>query len=340
MGLPPGSGRITAEVLRIAAMPSGVRQRAEALIEALRPVLRHDAAWLSLLDPERWVQEPVAAHGHQQRVLRHLASAAFMVDVMRVGMHRQHRPIRVFDSPVPVSELPVWVDYFAPAGLAEGVSIPLVTADGRYLGLLGAHTESPEPLGDDALDLLVMLTPLIAHAVDPLRTLTTLAGMVRDARAGVVLTRAGRSEELPGMPGARAVGVSPAVLDLVGSLLTPGRTWARFLVPGEDRPGHGTLLQATALACPPEPPGHHRAMVLFGPPPQTYGLTARELQVLGLVVEGHTNAAIAVALHITARTAVGHLEHIMRKLGAESRTAAAVRADRQGLYVPSGLLRI
>jgi DNA-binding CsgD family transcriptional regulator len=321
-------------------MPSGVRQRAEALIEALRPVLRHDAAWLSLLDPERWVQEPVATPGHQQRLRRHMASSAFMADVMRVGLHQGRRPVRVFDSPVPVSELPVWVDYFAPAGLTEGVSIPLVTADGRYLGLLGAHTESPVPLGDETLDLLVMLTPLLAHVVDPLRTLTTLAGMVRDARAGVVLTRAGRTEELPGMPGARAVGVTPAVLSLVGTLLTPGRTWARFLAPGEDPRGNPTLLLVTALACPPEPPDHHRAMVLFGPPPETHGLTPRELQVLGLLVEGHTNAAIAGALHITARTAVGHLEHIMLKLGAESRTAAAVHADRQGLYVPAGFFRI
>jgi DNA-binding CsgD family transcriptional regulator len=319
-------------------MPSGVRQRAEALIEALRPVLRHDAAWLSLLDPERWVQEPVATPGHPPRLRRHLASPSFMADVMRVGMHQGRRPIRVFDSPVPVSELPVWVDFFEPAGLAEGVSIPLVTADGRYLGLLGAHTESPEPLSDESLDLLVMLTPLLAQVVDPLRTLTTLAGMVSDASAGVVLTRAGRAEELPGMPGARALGVEAAVLSLVGTLLTPGRTWARFLVPGEDPPGQSTFLQVTALACPPEPPGHHRALVLFGPSPETHGLTPRELQVLGLLVEGRSNAAIASALHITGRTAVGHLEHIMAKLGARSRTAAAVRADRQGLYVPAGFL--
>jgi DNA-binding NarL/FixJ family response regulator len=61
--------------------------------------------------------------------------------------------------------------------------------------------------------------------------------------------------------------------------------------------------------------------------------------VLGLLVEGRTNAAIASELRISARTAVGHLEHIMLKMGAESRTAAAVRADRQGLYVPAGLLR-
>ncbi|GIE34761.1 hypothetical protein Ait01nite_078060 [Actinoplanes italicus] len=339
MGLPPGSGRITAEILRIAALPVGVRQRAEALIEALRPVLRHDAAWLSLLDPERWLQEPVAAPGHRPQLRRYLTSPAFMAQVERVGMHRGGRPIRVFDSPVPVSELAAWVDYFEPAGLAEGVSMPLVTADGRYVGMLGAHAESPVPLADEDLDLLVMLTPLIAHVVDPMRTLLTLAGMVHEARAGVVLTRAGRTEELPGLPGTRAFGVEPAALRLIGSLLTPGRSWARFLVPGEDPPGRPALLQVTALPCPPEPPGHHRAMVLLGSPPETYGLTRRELQVLGLLVEGRSNASIASELRITSRTAVGHLEHIMLKMGAESRTAAAVRADRQGLYVPAGLLR-
>ena len=331
VGFPPESGRITAEIVRIAAMRGGVRQRAEALIEALRPVLRHDAAWLSLLDPERWVQQPVTAPGHTSRLRRYLTSTAFMAEVESVGMHRDRRPIRVFDSPVPVSELPVWTEFFAPAGLAEGVSIPLVTGDGRYLGLLGAHTESPVPLSDDALDLLVMLTPLIAQVVDPLRTLHSMTGMVRDAVAGVVLTRAGRAEPLPGLPGTSELGVEPSSLGLVTALLTPGRALARFLVPGRD-----SLVQVTALSCPPEPPGHYRALVLLSPPQETYGLTRRELQVLGLLVEGRTNAAIASALRITARTAIGHLEHIMLKLGAQSRTAAAVRADRQGLYVPAG----
>ncbi|WP_430782660.1 response regulator transcription factor [Actinoplanes sp. G11-F43] len=337
MALPPDGRRIAAELVRVAALPGPAQVRSDALMEALRPVLRHDAAWVSLLDPERWLQQPVTVTGYPERVRRHLTSPSFMAEVELVGMHRGRRPIRVVDSPVPASELEVWTGYFEPAGFGEGVSIPLVTADGRYLGLLGAHTESAVPAADPVLDLLVLLTPLIAHVVDPLRRLSVLAGMVRGATAGVVLTGAGRTEELPGLPGFRTAGVDPAALSLVGSLLTPGRSWASFLVPREDTsPG---LVQVTALACPPEPPGHHRSLVLLGPPPETYGLTRRELQVLGLLVEGRSNAAIARALRITARTAIGHLEHIMLKLGAESRTAAAVRADRQGLYVPVGLTR-
>ncbi|MBW6434258.1 LuxR C-terminal-related transcriptional regulator [Actinoplanes hulinensis] len=337
MGAHLDNGRITAEIVRIAAMPGGARQRAEALIDSLRPLLRHDAAWLSLLDPEGRRQQPITAPGHTGRLQRHLAGREFMAVLERVGLHRARRPMRVFESPVPAEELPSWVDYFRPDGFAEGVALPLVTTDGRYLGLLGAHAGSPDPLCDDLCDLLATLAPLIAHAVDPLRTLTALAGMVHGATAGVVLTRAGRTELLPGMPGPDAFGVEPPALHLVGALLAPGRSIARFMVPSTD-PERG-LVQVTALACPPEPPGHHRALVLLGPPPETYGLTRREMQVLGLLVEGRSNAAIAGALRITPRTAIGHLEHIMAKMGAESRTAAAVRADRQGLYVPAELLR-
>ena len=66
------------------------------------------------------------------------------------------------------------------------------------------------------------------------------------------------------------------------------------------------------------------------------GLTPRELEVLGLLVEGYANQEIAQALVVAPRTVAAHLEHILVKLGASSRTLAAVRAERAGLYVPAG----
>jgi DNA-binding CsgD family transcriptional regulator len=74
--------------------------------------------------------------------------------------------------------------------------------------------------------------------------------------------------------------------------------------------------------------------VLLSPPGDLGGLTARELEVLGLLVEGCSNWQISRALVITQRTAAAHLEHILAKLTAPSRTLAAVRAERAGLYVP------
>jgi DNA-binding CsgD family transcriptional regulator len=56
------------------------------------------------------------------------------------------------------------------------------------------------------------------------------------------------------------------------------------------------------------------------------GLSSREAEVLALATAGRTNPAIAAVLHISPRTVQTHLERIYRKLGVETRTAAAARA--------------
>jgi DNA-binding CsgD family transcriptional regulator len=55
-------------------------------------------------------------------------------------------------------------------------------------------------------------------------------------------------------------------------------------------------------------------------------LTERETQILGLVADGRTNAAIANALEVSPRTVAKHLEHIYRKLEVSSRAAAVARS--------------
>ncbi len=60
-------------------------------------------------------------------------------------------------------------------------------------------------------------------------------------------------------------------------------------------------------------------------------LTARELEVLALVAEGLPNKAIAHRLGISEHTVKFHVDAILSKLDAQSRTEAAVRAARLGL---------
>jgi len=52
-------------------------------------------------------------------------------------------------------------------------------------------------------------------------------------------------------------------------------------------------------------------------------LTKRERQVAALIAEGLTNQAIADRLVISPRTAQGHVEHILAKLGFIFRTQVA-----------------
>ena len=61
------------------------------------------------------------------------------------------------------------------------------------------------------------------------------------------------------------------------------------------------------------------------------GLTSRELEVLRLVAAGQSNREIAAALVISPKTASVHVSNILAKLGAATRTEAAVKAHELGL---------
>ena len=58
-------------------------------------------------------------------------------------------------------------------------------------------------------------------------------------------------------------------------------------------------------------------------------LSAREVEVLGLVAEGLTDQQVAQRLYLSPRTVGQHLTSVYRKLGVGSRTAAAREAPRR-----------
>lgn len=62
-------------------------------------------------------------------------------------------------------------------------------------------------------------------------------------------------------------------------------------------------------------------------------LTPREMEVLSLLAEGLSNKAIAYELGISEHTVKFHVNAIFGKLGAQSRTEAAVRATQLGLIL-------
>jgi DNA-binding NarL/FixJ family response regulator len=66
-------------------------------------------------------------------------------------------------------------------------------------------------------------------------------------------------------------------------------------------------------------------------PPTAGGLTPREVDVLTLVAEGLPNKSIASRLGISDHTVKFHVNSILGKLNAQSRTEAVMQATRQGL---------
>ena len=61
------------------------------------------------------------------------------------------------------------------------------------------------------------------------------------------------------------------------------------------------------------------------------GLTAREVEVLTLIRDGHKNKQIADRLSISENTVNFHIKNIVEKLGANDRTHAVTIAVRRGL---------
>jgi two-component system, NarL family, response regulator LiaR len=66
-------------------------------------------------------------------------------------------------------------------------------------------------------------------------------------------------------------------------------------------------------------------------------LTEREHEVLALMMDGLSNAAIAQRLHVTPSTVKTHVSNILSKMGATSRAEAVAAATRQG-FAPSPVI--
>ena len=64
---------------------------------------------------------------------------------------------------------------------------------------------------------------------------------------------------------------------------------------------------------------------------ETNGLTAREVEVLGLIAEGMINKEIAKKLFISEKTVKNHVSNIFKKLNVSDRTQGAIYAFKHNL---------
>lgn len=60
-------------------------------------------------------------------------------------------------------------------------------------------------------------------------------------------------------------------------------------------------------------------------------LTARELEILQLVLAGYTNKAIAAEVFISEKTVEFHLDNIYTKIGVRTRLMAGIWALQHGI---------
>jgi DNA-binding CsgD family transcriptional regulator len=331
--LPAGGLSVAVDVGRIASTPGTAEQRATALLDPLRRLVPFQAACVYLFDDAYDRQRLLLSVGYDEALRGYLTGPEYAEEAELLGLRRTPRPFRVQDLPVPREQVRSWRDYLAPAGFREGLGVGLFTADGRHLGVFGLSTDHPSHPTEDARDVIGMLAPVIANAVDPLRSTVEAARMVREAVGGAVLTRRGETVPLAGLPAHPLLAAGSAAV-AAAERLARENIHGSFICPLPDATGAEGYLRVTVLACPHGLSGQWAAAMVVSPPGYVHGFTHREMQIVGLLIEGWPNQRIAGALFIAGRTVATHVEHILAKLCAPSRTLAAARALRSGAYIP------
>lgn len=193
--------------------------------------------------------------------------------------------------------------------------------------------ESTDPPAVSVRRSLAQSVPELASGIDPVRTLGAAAALVDGAWAGVVLLHEHGVVRLPGLSDDEFLRPGSAIVAAARDVISDGANHTSFLWP-RSRALQDDFVRVTVTACERGMDTEAYGVVVLSPATGLRGLTPRELEVLGHLVEGCSNTEIARALAVTPRTVAAHVEHILAKLNATSRTLAAVRAERAGLYIP------
>ncbi|MFS0884405.1 response regulator transcription factor [Aeromicrobium sp. 179-A 4D2 NHS] len=321
------------EMTEITDSSDSLQDRVDAFVSALRCGMAYDAAWLTVSDPRLRDHAVVGSAGLDEEVADFLASPETADEITAGGADGLDPFVRLSELPGELVDRPVWTRCLGPAGFLGGLGATVRDGSGQQVGFIGLLNRHDRPPHVRARPHLEQLAPLISHGLSPMRSLLAAARMVPDAEAGVVLMRDGSTCTLPGMHDHPLLHrSSPAVRVAHGSLAV-GQVSQSFLWPAgaaDEDAGHVrlTVLATTEMS------RFVGGLLLLSPTADCHALTPRELQVLGLLVNGRSNQQIATTLAVTPRTVATHVEHVMRKLHAPSRTSAAVQAEREGLYVP------
>ncbi|GAB3308285.1 hypothetical protein GCM10027451_17130 [Geodermatophilus aquaeductus] len=317
-----------------AAAAGTTSERAHAMLEVLRRVVPFDCAFLALADPLGHRYHSLVSLDLDGATVEFLSGPQVARDIEATGTDRDRPPVGPSDLPYPAEELPTWAECLIPSGLHEGLGVGLFAPGGRHVGHLAVLSGSRQPPSPAIRRRLGRLAPVLAHGIDPMRSLLAAARLVRGATAGVVLRADGGCQALPGLPADALLVLRSPVLAAARERIGDGQVYSSFLWPVGGSHAPGGHVRVTVLAAPEDAPPGLTAVALLSAANDLRGLTPRELEVLGFLVEGCSNHEIARALVVAPRTVAAHLEHVLAKLGAPTRTLAAVRAERDGLYVP------
>ncbi|WP_043723874.1 response regulator transcription factor [Nocardia asiatica] len=292
----------------------------QELAHIFRSASHGDTVALTQFNPVTGRHETVINLEYPKAVLHHLNTWFVEHDEVYRYMRTVDRtPLRWKDMPFRYESMFSAEHVFRPSGFNEGVTSCLYNQEGRYTGALHISTTDRNQPPDEAMQLLSASQTLLGTLIDWWATSDTPS--TEDQNAFRVVVDPAR--KLWFQPSSASAEPTKELLDEAISVSLP-----RSL---KSIPNHAYLhWQDSTFAVRSCRRGNHIVLDVRAEDVPAR-LTARELDVSTLLIEGLTNAQIAEILCISTKTASRHVENIMAKLGVSTRTTAAVRCAEVGL---------
>lgn len=284
------------------------------LLELLSSVAPAEAAILTRCSRTSHLLYAGAVFGYGPGAVAPMTSPEFLSrdpayrSILRGG---SRSPIRSWVDPdYAYEQSPAARGFLLPAGFRGGLSMRLSTATGHHVGDFHMSTKDRFVPSPAQLAVLGRSLAVVADILDDTATSPQQPVVLVDEGRTVVVDGAQQSEFAPLLPCLRShatAGRSERSRSF--RWLGPSRTWYRV-----DLHWSGPGLRAEA----------HRETL-------PHRLSHRELEVLDRLCTGATNGEIAQQLCLSERTVAHHVERILDKLAARTRTAAVAIAVREGL---------
>ena len=316
-----------AQVLVDCAYVAGSGRATDAVVDIfaqLQLVVHQDAAALLAWDPLAGGHVVIGSSTYDSATLTGLGEPYARTDPYQRMLATQ-RPIRISDLPYDYRKTRLYQEVLRPAGFGDGMSACLFAGDGAYAGMLHMSAESPTAFAARHVQMIAALTASLGQLCSLRRLRSAL--LPDDDVSGVSLVEhTGRPRRVDEYDPATCV-EDPDFQRFAERFLT---TRARVISGVWPAQGSWVSLRVERVR---DPLFEHSAALLVTESPwqASYGLSARELDVLNGLAQGASNQRIASERSISVRTVTTHVERILAKLGQESRAGAATKAAREGL---------
>ncbi|RJQ66898.1 LuxR family transcriptional regulator [Pseudonocardiaceae bacterium YIM PH 21723] len=302
---------------------AGVEEKAAEILMVIRRFIPWDAAVLSSMTGTGEPSWRIAGHGVSER-----AAAGFdqssVENVAQFDYSARNGGAHTLDSMPGSWELPLIKDVLVPEGFNQVIGSTVQTRDRRITGMINLCFADARDVRGEHLLLINRMRLMLGGLTDPWRAPLRAVGSYSGRRAAIVLPD-GDTRAVPESGAGEWLVPHGALSREIAALAAIRELPAFFWWQDPDARFHRVVTARVPGAI----------VAVETQPPLPCGLTAREVEVLRLLVRGHTDEQIAYRLVLSLASVAGNVRTIFAKLRVRGLAGAVTKAAAMGL-VPHG----